>query len=132
MYQVVFLQNDGMTRNIKLENSNTGTIDDCFDDSSLVSDKCFDFMEIGGKYDCKIKLFGNVVQKKHEKSVLCKVVCRDIMIGSYDMAKIVIKNDEYYILQKKIENYKNGEFFYFRYSRKDLIQVNEVIHADFL
>lgn len=52
MYRVIIIDEDEMTRNIKLENINTGTIDDCFDDSALVSNICFNFMSIGEEYDC--------------------------------------------------------------------------------
>jgi hypothetical protein len=40
--------------------------------------------------------------------------------------------DEYYIPLKKLNDLEDVELFYFRYSRKDLIQVNDVIHADLL
>ena len=70
MYRVISIEDYMVTRNIRLENFDTGTIDECFDDSSLVSKKCFDFIKM--------------------------------------------------------------DSFYFRYSRKDLIQVNNIIHADLL
>lgn len=37
MYRVISIEDYMVTRNIRLENSDTGTIDECFDDSSLVS-----------------------------------------------------------------------------------------------
>lgn len=43
MYKVISINDDEMTRSVELENTTTGTIDDCFDDSALVSDKNFDF-----------------------------------------------------------------------------------------
>ena len=54
MYKVLSIDSDEMTKNIKLENMKTGTIDICFDDSALVSDKNFDFMNVGEEYKCKI------------------------------------------------------------------------------
>lgn len=132
MYRVIIIDEDEMTRNIKLENINTGTIDDCFDDSALVSNICFNFMSIGEEYDCKIKLFGNVVQEKQEKAVLCKVICWNIIVGTNSMVKVLVDNDEYYIPQKKLVKAMYLDSFYFRYTRKDLIQVNDIIHADML
>ena len=132
MYKVIIIKEDEMTRNIKLENVETGTIDECFDDSALVGNKCFDFMEIGKKYNCKIKLFGNVVQERVGKAVQCKVICKNITVGTRNMSKVLVNNDEYFIPQNKLSELEDVESFYFRYSRKDLIQVNDVIHADLL
>ncbi|MDF2596929.1 MAG: hypothetical protein K0R05_2797 [Anaerocolumna sp.] len=132
MYKVIFIEEDEMTRNIKLENTETGTIDECFDDSALVGDNCFDFMEIGKEYNCKIRLFGNIVKETANKVVLCQLVCRNTSVGTANMVKVLVNNDEYYIPQKKLSELGDLELFYFRYSRKDLIQVNDVIHADLL
>lgn len=132
MYKVIIIEEDEMTRNIKLVNVETGTIDECFDDSALVGNECFDFIEIGKEYNCKIKLFGNVVQERVGNAVQCKVICKDITVGTRNMSKVLVNNDEYFIPQNKLSELEDVESFYFRYSRKDLIQVNDVIHADLL
>ena len=82
MYKVISIDTDEMTKIVKIKNLKTGTVDICFDDSELVSDKNFNFMKIGDKYECKIKLFGNVVSNIQENVVLCKLVNTSIMIGS--------------------------------------------------
>ena len=115
-----------------MKNSKTGTIDKCFDDSALVSDNNFDFLKLGGEYNCKIKLFGNVVQDMQDKTVLCEVICKDELVGTKKMVKVLVENDVYYLPVKKVKELGNIEKFYFRYTRKDLIEVNDVIHADFL
>lgn len=74
MYRVVSIDRDEMTKNIQIKNLETGTVDICFDDSSLVSDENFDFMREGNEYECKIKLFGTVVSDMQENAVLCKIV----------------------------------------------------------
>lgn len=51
MYKVIFIEEDEMTRNIKLVNTETGTFDECFEDLALVEDNCFDFMEIDKEYN---------------------------------------------------------------------------------
>ena len=133
MYKVIFIKEYAMTRDIKLENSNTGTIDYCFDDSSVVNNNGFGFMKIGVEYECKIKLFGNVVKEIQDTStVFCEILCRDVIIGKKSMIKVQVENDVYYIPQKKLENTINLKSFYFQFTRKDLIQVNNVIHADLL
>lgn len=64
--------------------------------------------------------------------VQCKIVSRDTIVGSRNMVKVLVDNDECYIPRNKLSELKDAELFYFRYSRKDLIQVNDVIHADLL
>ena len=132
MYKVVSIDSDEMTKNIQVENLQTGTVDICFDDSALVSDKNFDFMSEGIEYDCKIKLFGNVVSSMQDKAVLCKILNPNITVGIKKMVKVLVGDDEYYIPEKKISNLLNSKEIYFRYTRKDLIQVNHIIHADLL
>lgn len=132
MYELISVKNDEMTRFVKLKNLDSGTIEECFDDSALVSDECFDFMKVGQKYECKIKLFGKVVEEATDKSVFCTILDRNIVIGTKNMVKIKVKDDNYYVPQKKISNYLNVDTFIFNFSRKDLIQVNYIIHADML
>ncbi len=132
MYKVISIYDYEMTRDIELENSDTGTIEECFDDSSLISDVNFNFMEIGKEYECKIKLFGNIVQDLQDKTVICKILSKNEVIGIKEMVKVLVKNDVYYIPRKKVEKYLDKEMFLFQYTRKDLIEVDNVIHSDML
>lgn len=132
MYSVISIDNDEMTRNVKLENLNTGTIDICFDDSAVVSDENFNFMSEGSAYNCKIKLFGNIASNVQDKVVLCKIVQENIIVGTQKMVKVLVEDDEYYIPAKKISKLVNLREFYFKYTRKDLIEVDNIIHADLL
>ena len=132
MYKVLSIENDEMTKDIELKNIKTGTIDTCFDDSALVSDRNFNFMREGREYKCKIKLFGNVAINLQEKSVLCKVVDNNIIVGTKKMVKVLVEDDEYYISAKKINDFLDTKEFYFKYTRKDLIEVDNITHADLL
>ena len=132
MYELISVEDNEMTRIVKLRNLDSGAIEECFDDSTLVSDEGFDFMEVGQKYECKIKLFGKVVEEANDKSVLCTIVDRNIVIGTKNIVKITVKEDDYYVPQKKLADYLNEDTFIFNFSRKDLIQVNDVTHADML
>ena len=132
MYRVISIDTDEMTKIVKIKNLKTGTIDICFDDSELVSDKNFNFMKVGNEYDCKIKLFGNVVSNVQENAVLCMIANTGIIVGSKKMAIVLIENDAYYIPEKKLNKILNTDKFYFKYTRKDLIAVNNIIHADLL
>lgn len=83
-------------------------------------------------YNCKIKLFGNVVQEMQDATVLCKIICINAVVGIKNMVQVLVENDEYYIPIKEVAHISDSDYFYFKYTRKDLIQVNEVIHGDFL
>ena len=131
MYKVISIEEYTATRDIKLQNMQTGTIETCFDDSALVSDNNFEFMIPGEEYDCKIKLFGSVTSEKQDESLLCKNE-GSCIIGSKRMVKVLIGNDEYYIHESSIGSNSELPYFYFDYSRKDLIAVDDVIHADLL
>ena len=132
MHKVLSIDSDEMARSIELKNMKTGTIDICFDDSALVSDKNFDFINVGEEYKCKIKLFGNVTTNLQENAVLCKVVEKDVSVGTKKMVKVSVETDEYYIPIKKIRDFLDLDEFYFRYTRKDLVAVNNIVHADLL
>ena len=115
MYRVISIDTDEMTKIVKIKNLKTGTIDICFDDSELVSDKNFNFMKVGNEYDCKIKLFGNVVSNVQENAVLCMIANTGIIGGSKKMAIVLIENDAYYIPEKKLNKILNTDKFYFKY-----------------
>jgi len=132
MYRVISIYDDEMTRLIKLKNSDTGMIEECFDNSRVLSDENFSFMELEHEYDCKIKLFGNVAHDDKSKAILCTVVCKEVQIGTRKLVKVVFEDNYYYIPKGKVGNVEEGDTFYFQFSRKDLIQVDNVIHADLL
>lgn len=132
MYKVISIDDYPATRWVNLKNTVTGTIDECFDDSVLVSKNNFEFMQLGNEYKCKISLFGKVVHDMQDKTVLCKIVDKNVLIGKRKLIKVLVDNDEYYIHNTDVENTADIEKFYFRYARKDLIEVDNVIHPDCL
>ena len=131
MYKVLSIQDDVMTRQIKLENIITGTVDVCFDDSGLVEERNFEFMELQKQYQCKIKLFGEIVEQK-EDAILCNIIDKDIFVGKKSMIKVLVCSDEYYLPVDNVMDVINGDWFYYKISRKDLIQVNDIVHGDYL
>lgn len=136
MHRMISAKQAAMTRFVTLKNKDTGTIDYCFDDSDFPdSEKAgFYFMEEGKNYDCKILLFGDaepgpggVAQK-----ALCRVVRDNIICGEARLVEVLVDGDRYYVPRNDvIEQLRNGEFYYY-YTRKDLIQVDHVIHGDYL
>lgn len=132
MYEVIDIVEDDATRLIKLRNIDTGIIEECFDDSAVVSDNNFDFMQIGQKYECKIKLLGKPLAEKTSNSIICKVVNREVMIGQRVMVEVEINNSKYYIPKRKVSEYLDNDILNFNFTRKDLVQVNNIIHADLL
>ena len=132
MYKLLKIDEEIMTRAIKLINEESGCIDDCFDDSDLSHEyeQDFSFMKIGCIYDCKILLFGNVKDYSEINAkdfILCKYSNEFATIGIYEYLKVETSNGEYYIEKDCLKEIGDKKEFWFRWSRKDLIQVNNVI-----
>ncbi|HEK9954600.1 TPA: hypothetical protein TUO09_001810 [Streptococcus equi subsp. zooepidemicus] len=126
MYILKKIQDSIATRDLIFENDYTNTIDVCFDDSELLSHTNFSFVKIDSKYDCKIFLFG----KEDNKGELFWVIDTEL-IGTRLLTKIKnVRNDIYYIpFHEKFEAIREIRYLY---SRKDIIQIGEVIHPDFI
>ena len=132
MYRLLKIIEGDATRQIQLENLDTGAAELCFDDSALVSDRNFGFMKIGQQYDCKIKLFGKPVPTKTDTSITCKITRTEIIIGERAFTEVVTSCGVYYVPSKKIAEYLPRGSFEFFCTRKDLVQVNGTIHGDLL
>jgi hypothetical protein len=128
MYKLLSVEESIATRILKLINLNTSTIDLCFDDSSVTSFKNFNFMEINEVYDCKIYLFGEIDDSGEKLTYI-----RDITIGNRDVSEVSNKKgDIYYIDKISTSEFSSKEkLLIYKYTRKDIIQVNDIIHPDF-
>lgn len=116
-----------VTRQLTLKNNETTTVEMCFDDSSVTSVENFEFMRIGVAYDCKIYLLGRVDDCGKDFKVV-----KGVTIGTRKLVKIqdVIGN-VFYVDRNIMKNMEVKEFIKFKYTRKDVIQVNDIIHPDF-
>lgn len=132
MYKVIKIHHWTATRDIELLNENTGTKDLCFDDSALISFNNFEFMLKDCAYNCKIALLGSFSQKKTATSVEVKVVNSEVVIGKKLMIEVQVDKDIYYIPKADADKINIDKKLYFDFTRKDLIQVNNVIHNDLL
>lgn len=130
MYQVIKINEFSATRTVELKSEITGERDICFDDSALVSSNNFYFMEEGKSYDCYIKLFGDISDEGSQKAVKCKIVSNEV-IGNREFLKVFVNKDVYYIPKNKVQGVTENHFW-FTYTRKDLIKVDETIHDDLL
>ena len=128
MYKLLSVEEAVATRSLELKNLNTGTIDLCFDDSAVTSFKNFDFMEINEVYDCKIYLLGELDDVGESVTYI-----KDVIIGTRDLSEVSNKKgDVYYIDKISISEFTNNEkLLNYKYTRKDIIQVNNTIHPDF-
>lgn len=134
MYKFKLINQAMMTRTVELENEETGTIEICFDDSALISDENnFEFMKIGMSYNCKISLLGVEVDKIGERTFECVIINTDVYVGRTKYIEVVINSDKYYIYKKDVEeSVKKKTKLMYKVSRKDLIQVDGVVHQDLL
>jgi len=134
VYKVIKIHKGEMTSFIDLLNLDTGTQDKVFDDSSMVDIGYddFEFMQEDGVYDCKIELFGDFDRTKTEKSVEVTIINSDEIVGKIEYFQVLIDSDIYYILKADAKGFELKRKMYYHFTRKDLIQVDDVIHADCL
>jgi hypothetical protein len=133
VYKVIKIYKSTATSFIDLLNLDTGTIDKVFDDSSVVSYDNFGFIEEGGIYDCKIELFGVFLNNNSDDScVEITLIETNAIVGNTKYIKVLINSDVYYIPESETRDIKLKKKMYYNFTRKDLIQVDNVIHADCL
>lgn len=132
MYKVIGFDEAVATRDVFLVNEETGTRETCFDDSALKGYENFSFMKQGGRYECKIKLFGRLGLPEESGLLACTVLERRVPVGVRKLAKVQVGQDIYYILEKELKDVGDVDVIYYSSSRRDLIQVDNVLHADYL
>ena len=130
MHRFLSTKQAQMTRYVTLENVETGTMDYCFDNSDFPGGEYegFYFMEEGKTYNCKIGLFGDIHPETGGTKVLCRVIREDVLVGKRHRVEVRVGKDIYYVPRKEVEErLENGAFYYY-YTRKDLIQVDDVVN----
>ena len=132
MYKVMGFKEAVATREVFLLNEETGTRETCFDDSALKGYENFSFMKQGERYECKIKLFGRLGLPEDSDLLACTVLERRVPVGVRKMAKVQVGQDIYYILEKELKDVGDVDVIYYSSSRRDLIQVDNVLHAHYL
>ena len=132
MYKVMGFDEAVATRDVFLINEETGTRETCFDDSALKGYENFSFMKQGEHYECKIVLFGRLGLPKESGLLACTVLERRVPVGVRKMAKVQVGQDIYYIPERELKDVGDVDVIYYSSSRRDLIQVDNVLHADYL
>ena len=130
MYRVTGIKEYAATRDVLLLNEETGTRETCFDDSALLGYENFSFMKQGEHYECKIVLFGRLGLPKESGLLACTVLERRVPVGVRKMAKVQVGQDVYYIPERNLKDVGDVGVIYYRSSRRDLIQVDNVLHAN--
>ena len=137
MFEVISISEGRVTRYVHLRNCETGTIEHCFDDSFFCDEgqKDFWFMKVGERYECKIVLFGRPIKPGEEMDEYC-MVCRQVgpmeKLGLYYILPVESEGNIYYITDDDAEEIGDTAEFIFHSTRRDLIQVDDVIAPDFL
>ena len=130
MYKVMGFDEAVATRDVFLVNEETGTRETCFDDSALKGYENFSFMKQGEHYECKIVLFGRLGLPEESDLLACTVLERRVPVGVRKMAKVQVGQDIYYIPERELKDVGDVDVIYYSSSRRDLIQVDNVLHAD--
>lgn len=111
-----------VTRDVFFESEKTHTVYKVFDDSDILGDDQFSFLEIGNKYDCKIGIFGEL-----DSLGLPFVVLDREKIGTMDTLKIKNKvGDIFYCMYEK-DLVENSEI-HLNVRRYDLLSVGDIIN----
>ena len=131
MYKLLKIREYAMTRDVWLVNEKTGVVEECFDDSEVVGEKGFSFMHLGESYECRICLLGKAVGAARE-GIDYTVLQWDARIGRRRRVKVTDGENVYYIPPKALEGVPREEHVRFLATRKDLVQVNEVVHPAYL
>lgn len=137
MYKLISIEEDIMTRYVSLIDLDTNKTEYCFDDSELCLEGQvdFSFMTIGETYRCKILLFGRPLKNDEfvsEDCLFCKQSGEMIKLGIYNVIPVESNNSIYYIMEKDLLKADNAKEFWFKSSRRDLVQVNDVVSARLL
>lgn len=89
-------------------------------------------MKMNEVYECKIKLIGDPVNENDGDGVICKVINREVKLGKGVLVEVEVDRGKYYIPKNVVKEFLDRGSFKFDYFRKDLIQVNDVIHGCYL
>ena len=130
MYKVTGIKEYAATRDVFLLNEETGTQETCFDDSALKGYENFLFMKQGEHYECKIVLFGRLGLPEESGLLACTVLERRVPRGVRKLAKVQVGQDVYYIPEGELKDIGDVDVIYYSSSRRDLIQVDNVLHAN--
>ncbi|WP_048000958.1 hypothetical protein [Lactiplantibacillus herbarum] len=132
MYEVMSIGEGWMDRFISLRNVRTNVTEACFDYSMAIDGDNFEFMKAGSTYHCKIVLFGDTHLNGIGDRIECTILDKSVKIGNCILMKVLSGQEIYYVYPDDVKIYSSAEKFIFEYTRKDLVQVNNVIHADLL
>ncbi|MCL2137290.1 MAG: hypothetical protein FWH40_07220, partial [Coriobacteriia bacterium] len=115
---------------VEILNEETGTIDECLDDSSFASDWVnFAFLQFDAPCHCRIELLGRFVEGPVPDSVHVLPDAPVIAVGRRSFVEASNdKGDVYYVSTAELEGIDLEKTPYYAYTRKDLIQVDGVIH----
>lgn len=132
MYELLNITDFQMERDVYLKNLKTGMVERCFDDSVGSSNHSFEFMEISKKYNCKIRLVGDQVNKLDadtEEIMMNKTSMQ--RIGKTNFLRVEVRENEYYVLSSDIHLKGKYPYFFLRILRKDLLEVDGTVSYDF-
>lgn len=133
MHTLLSTEQAMMDRYVTLKNLETGTEDYCFDRSNFPEDSHpgFYFMKQGGVYNCKILLFGDTDIKEGFPVADCRVLDPNVKMGNCRFVKVAVGEDIYYVYYKDVRDVVSNGYFRFRWLRKDLVQVDDVLLSDY-
>jgi len=130
MYEVVKADSAWMDRFIWLKNLQTGIVERYFDNSMTFGEDNFEFMQVASVYDCKIRLVGDQVDAIDGATKFIIQNDNFQKIGKTNFLQVKIDSGTYFILGEEITLSGDKDYFYYKFFRKDLIEVDSKIKND--
>ncbi|MDN3075466.1 hypothetical protein P0E51_05110 [Enterococcus faecalis] len=81
-------------------------------------------MKINEVYACKIYLFGELDDEGDNFRYI-----KNVMIGRKELSEIINEKGDVYYIDNELTS--SEAILHYNYTRKDIIQVNDVMHPDF-
>lgn len=124
MYKLNKIINYEVTRDLILESEESKQEYKVFDDSDILGNNKFDFLEVGKKYQCKINIFGDISDSNNGTKFL---VLGKEKVGNRYFEKIANEMGDVFFVPI-CDFSKTDSIIYVNIRRYDLLAVNNIIY----
>ncbi len=137
MYRILNIENSNLERFIDIESVEDNKKLKVFDDSRVAAINGYD-LEVEGRYHMNLLLCGSVTSNNHAhkygKKIKFKII-KNEFIGTRDLFLVQTDTATFYIpVTEETQNIFNSQSKkgYYNYVRIDIIQVDDIVHPDYL
>lgn len=77
-------------------------------------------------------MFGETVCDSTKEYTECRIISDNLKIGEIPMVEVELDNNKYYIPREKVVKHLKCDSLKYSYTRKDLVQVDNIVHPDLM